>query len=241
MNLKTTLITSVLTIALIPTSAIAFPWNKSPENSNHPQAEKARSTNKLNFLTSFKPPNKGQPKYTVGGATRGDSCGIDQEDRYEITALVPQSEQSITLQSHPSFFAYVSPMNGDKSATLIVKDKTEDYYYSQQLNLSASGGITKMTLAEDAPPLEVGQDYTWFLRIQCNTNPEPEDPQISANITRVEGNTPDMSNNDLVLFYANSQIWYDSLNTAFDLSESGEDIYWSQLLTDINMNNFIAQ
>ncbi|MCC0178296.1 DUF928 domain-containing protein [Waterburya agarophytonicola K14] len=214
----------------------ASPQKKSPQNSNSQPEQKTKTTN--NSFTSFKPPNKSQPQYTVGGATRGDTCAVDRKDRNEITALVPEKEQSLTLQSHPSFFAYVSPMNGDKLATFIVKDRTEDYYYSQQLSLPASGGIVKMTLAEDAPPLEIGQDYTWFLRIQCNADLKPEDPLISASITRVKEIISEMSHND---FRSNSHIWYDSLNDAFELYQSGEDIYWSQLLTDISMNRFVAQ
>jgi hypothetical protein len=131
-------------------------------------------------------------------------------------------------------------MNGDKSAVLTVKDQTEDYYYSQKLTLPATGGIIKMTLTEDAPPLEVGQSYTWFLRIQCNAYLEPEDPQISAIITRVEGNIPSVEQEELLLFYTSSTIWYDSLNTAFVLSQSGKNIYWSQLLTSIGMDRFVT-
>jgi hypothetical protein len=129
-------------------------------------------------------------------------------------------------------------MNGEKSATLIVKDETEDYYYSQKLTIPATGGMIKMTLAEDAPSLKVGQTYTWFLRIQCNASLEPEDPQISANITRVEGDIPALDREELMSFYADSQLWYDSLNNAFELSQSGKDIYWTQLLSSIGMERF---
>ena len=241
MNYKTYLIILGLAIAFIPVSANAFPEHDSSKNSNLPTAKTTKAANSFNFLAGFKPPDRGQPKYTVGGATRGNGCAIDLEDRIEMTALVPKKNQSLTLQSHPSLFAYVSPINGNKSATLIIKDETEDYYYSQQLTTPASGGIVKMTLAEDAPQLEINKDYTWFLRIQCNSAPEPEDPQISASIMRVEGDTPNLDRSDLVLFYAKSQIWYDSLNSAFELSQSGENIYWTQLLNNIDMDKFIAQ
>ena len=239
MKIKNTLIVLSLIFALAPTSANAFPWKFPQLNSSSQQEQKPKDT--VGFFTSFKPPSKGQPKYTVGGATRGDACAIDREANNEITALVPSANQSVTLKAHPSLFAYVSPLNGEKSATLIVKDQTEDYYYSQQVTVPATGGVIKMTLAENAPPLEVGQNYTWFLRIQCNAHLRPEDPQISAHITRVDGNVPTMSQDELMLFYANSQIWYDSLDTAFALSKSGKNIYWSQLLSNIGMKRFITE
>ena len=242
MNYKIPLITLGLAIALIPRSVIASPLQNSDQKSD-PEPQKATSStnNSSSFSSSFKPPNRGQPKYTIGGATRGDTCAIEREDKNEITALVPAKNQSLTLQSHPSLFAYVSQRYGNKPGILVVKDRTEDYYYSQQLTVPASGGIIKMTLAEDAPPLKVNKDYTWFLRIQCNVDLQPEDPQISANIMRVEGNTPDLSQSDLVSFYANSQIWYDSLNSAFELQQSGEEVYWYELLNKIDFDRSIAQ
>lgn len=239
MKCKINLIILSLVVSFIPTTANALPVKLS-QFSN---VQKPQSSNKAtnSFLTSFRPPNKNQPQHTVGGATRGDSCAISREINSEITALVPEKEQSLTLQSHPNFFAYVSPMNGEKSAILTVKNETEDYYYSQKLTLPATGGVIKMTLSEDAPPLEIGQNYTWFLRIQCNANLELEDPQISASVTRIEGNIPSMERENLVWFYTGSQIWYDSLDTAFALSQSGKDIYWSELLNSIGMDRFVTR
>lgn len=239
MKTKNSLIILSLIAVLTPTSVNAFSWKSPRLNFNVQQKQKSKTTN--SFIATFKPPNKGKPKYTVGGATRGDSCAIDQDNKSEITALVPAASQSLTLQSYPSFFAHVSPMNGKKSATLIVKDDNEDYYYSQKLMVPAAGGVIKMTLTDNAPPLEVGQNYTWFLRIQCNSRLRPDDPQISASITRVEGNIPSMSKDELMFFYANSQIWYDSLDSAFELSKSGKNFYWSQLLGNIGMERFINQ
>ena len=44
---------------------------------------------------------------------------------------------------------------------------------------------------------------------------------------------------DLVSFYANSKIWYDSLSSAFELYQSGENIYWSQLLNSTGMDKLV--
>ena len=223
-------------MAILPPSIVNASPKANTQSSGSQPVLKTQTTN--DSFNSFRPPNKSQPQYTVGGATRGNICSAEPKEKSEITAVVPQKEQSLTLKSHPSFFAYVSPMNEAKSATLVVKDKTEDHYYSQQLKIAASGGIVKIALAEDAPALEIGQDYIWFLRIHCDTDLKPEDPIISASITRVEGVASDINQNSSVY---DTQIWYDSLNNAFELYQSGEDIYWSQLLTDIDMDRFIAR
>lgn len=235
MHFKITFIAFLAT--LISTTANAVPVKESQLNSNNQKPQSLNITK--SFSTRFRPPNKNQPQHTVGGATRGNLCSSDKDNKSEITALVPEQEQTLTLNSHPNFFAYISPTNEDRTAILIVKDDTEDYYFSKKLTLSATGGVIKMSLPEDAPPLEIGKSYTWFLRIQCNTYLEPEDPQISASITRVKGNIPSLSQDELILFYSDNQIWYDSLNTAFNLVQSGKDIYWSELLNNIGMSKVI--
>ncbi len=235
---KALLVLSLIAI-LFPTSVHASHGKSSELNSDSNQTQVSK--NKNSFATKFRPPNKDKPSSTVGGAVRGNTCAINSENKGEITSLVPEIDQSLTLQAHPNFFAYIPPMNDDKKAILVVKNETEDYYYSQKLMIPTAGGIIKIALAEDAPSLEVGQSYKWFLRIQCNTYLEPEDPQISASITRIEGDVPSLSQDELMLFYANSQIWYDSLNTAFELSKSGKNIYWVQLLGNIGMDRFATQ
>ena len=97
----------------------------------------------------------------------------------------------------------------------------------------------KMTLERDAPPLEINHQYTWFLQIQCNnTYLEPGTPQISSSITRVKGDVTSMNQEELISFYNNYQIWYDSLETAFELAQSGKNTYWEQLLNNIEMERF---
>lgn len=241
MNYKACLITLGLAIAFLPVSVNASALKNYQKSDSKAEKTTSSTNNYSSFSSSFKPPNRGQPKHTIGGATRGNACAIEREGENEITALVTTKDRSSTLQSHPSLFAYVSPKYGNKPAILVVKDRTEDYYYSQRLTVPTLGGVIEMTLAEDAPPLEVNEDYTWFLRIQCNANLEPEDPQISASITRVEGNVPDLDRSDLVSFYANSQIWYDSLNSAFELYQSGEDAYWFELLDNVDLDRLIVR
>lgn len=90
---------------LYPTLANALPSKTPLSNSNSQQVQNSTTTNRL--VSLFKPPNNKKPKYTVGGATRGDSCAIDSENKTEMTALIPASEQRLTLKARPSFFAYL--------------------------------------------------------------------------------------------------------------------------------------
>lgn len=160
MNLRNLLINLSLIVVFSPTVANALLEESIQLNSQDKQAEASKSQTNNNIAIIFRPPSTSEPKYTVGGGTRGDSCAIDKAEKNEITALVPAIEQSLTMQERPSFFAYVSPMNEAKSARLIVKDETEDYYYSQKLTIPATGGIIKINLDDNAPPLQINQQFS---------------------------------------------------------------------------------
>ena len=84
------LILSLVSI-FVSTSAKAI-----PEQIPYQISQKSSQKN-TSFRSTFKPPKQNKPKFTIGGATRGNTCDIDQEYNNEITALVPASDQSLTM------------------------------------------------------------------------------------------------------------------------------------------------
>ena len=194
-------------------------------------AQEATNPPPKSFATAFEPPNGDKPLATSGGASRGEQCIADvQNSKIPLTPILPAINQRLTVASHPTFLIHV-PETSAKQVFFKIEAQNQELSYQTTLPISGNAGIIKITLPSDAPSLEIGQNYQWFLRIQCNATFQPEDPQISASITRVAGNVPSMNEDELVFFYANSQIWYDCLDTAFELAQSGKNVYWSELLS----------
>ena len=189
------------------------------------------------FTFDFNPPTRGVPKYTIAGAVRGNLCARDRIQEEDLMAYVAASAK--TSVSHPTIVATIPKLNGDKVARLIIKDAAEDYYEEQILNIPAEGGELAFSLDSSKPALEVGKDYQFFLRIQCQEKAMPEDPFVSGYISRVEpiAISESASLEEKVAVYANSGVWYDALASALQLRENGNSEFFEQLVKSTSLSN----
>ena len=201
----------------------------------------AEATPRRRFVFNFQPPTLGTPSHTIGGAIRGDFCAADRTRKESMTLYV--ADEGKTQQSHPTFIGSIPQLNSDKSATLIVKDETEDYYIEQPLTVPAGGGRIAVTLDEAHPALEVGTEYQFFLRLQCGEIAKVEDPVVSGAITRVAGTAAGQSADlmsqdsssllDLLTVYNSQDLWFDTLALAARLDDLGDGSYFDAMLESI--------
>lgn len=187
------------------------------------------------FKISFKPTSSTLPKFSVGGAVRGDVCAADKLDKGEIKAFVDAN--SLIASDLPEVFAFVPELNGDKNATFIVKDATEDYYEEALIQIPQAGGVIKLTLDENAPKLSPNTSYNFYLRLQCGNTPSVEDPIVGGTLNRVDFNIAELaklSPEIRLQALVKKGLWYDSLSVADDLAQAGNDLYWNQLVDAVN-------
>lgn len=235
MNKKTQ---QVILLALLSVMGFSSVANAVPWKFVNPVASKVsvrpKATNKF-FKVNFVPPKTGRLTYSVGGAVRDRNlCAADAENAGQIVALV--ADNALTAQSHPTFMAMVPELNSDKSATLIVKNESESYYETASFTVPAAGGKVAMTLPDSAPALEIGEDYSWFMQIQCGSAFRVEDPIVEGLISRVALDVPVFSSmEESAQFFAEQGIWYDSLAAADLLSADGDSRYWDVLLSSVNI------
>ena len=184
---------------------------------------------------AFRPPNKGAPANSVGGAVRGNVCAVDREKDAELKTYT--SNSSLTAKSHPQIIVYVPELDANKQAFLIVKDQEENYYQEQSLTIPADGGKIVLALDSDRPSLESGTTYEYFLRIQCNAQARPSDPIIKGSIERVADRITipaDISLEQQLEMLAQKQLWYDALYVAHQLAEQGDSSYWKALIDSVS-------
>lgn len=196
----------------------------------------------------FKPPSKGKPNHTVGLATRPSNTGLCPEDRtvlkQSLTPLLASSEQSLTLEERPTFLVYI-PETSARQASLIIKDKNEDYYYEKNFLIPSSSGIVSISLDRNAPALSADRDYTWSVTIVCGQTKRPSDPFVTGQILRKD--KPELSKqvktaslSERLALYEKEEIWYDTLATIAQLKTTKpEDAAvtdtWQKLLAAVGL------
>lgn len=190
---------------------------------------------KRRFTFNFRPPSQTFSTFTIGGAVRADGCAMDRQGE-EITALLADSTS--TTSTHPDFFVSVPALTETKNATLIVRDKGENYYETQKVSVPEAGGIIQISLDESKPALEIGKNYEWIFNLHCDSQAKIDDPFVNGVVSPVAiEDLSSMNSEEKLAIFAQSNIWYDSLSEAYKLKKEGVNEYWEEL----NLQNLEAQ
>lgn len=199
---------------------------------------------------AFKPPNRGTPKSTVGGATRGGCTPTGQS----IVSLMPDTKLGLTFSEHPTFFWYVPAMSAQTAEFLLMGSDDTEVVYQATITLSQAPGIVSFKLpANVAPALQSGKTYHWYLSIACN----PEDTNSIA--ASVEGwvertaPSPDLlkrlnkaAERDRPVMYAEAGIWHEAITALANLRQSNPNNAkinsdWQEMLKSIGLNQIVDQ
>jgi len=201
----------------------------------------------------FRPPNRGTPRTTAGGASRG-SC---VESKTAPTALAPHNDIGLTTQAYPTFFFYV-PRNTARSAEFILysdqADNSRQKIYDVSFAITGESGIIQVHLPKSSglPPLQVNQSYLWRFTLQCGEGTSAEyirqwgwvervalDAQTTAQLAK----TPKRQHPQI---YAKAGLWYDLLAALTELrNENPNDRAltrdWQAALSAIGLENLADQ
>jgi len=127
-------------------------------------------------------------------------------------ALLPSTNIGYTIASHPTFYIYLPPT---ASRQVFFSIQTAAGNFQTYLPISGHGGIVSILMPPEAPDLEVGKVYRWFLApIAPGGQLRPDNLSLSGWVKRVnapivvEGKSPIQR----ATIYAANGIWYDTLH-----------------------------
>lgn len=195
---------------------------------------------------TFVPSGEGAPRDTTSGGTReGGLCGDNLSSSDQgLVAVMPHTNYGRTISERPTFMAYVPPTEAQVMFFSIEAEDESDYYYQTTFVLDApDGGIVRLPLPEDAPELEVDQNYRWSMVVICGAMLRPDDPGIEDWVRRVApsptlaAQLPTTTGMDQAVLYGAEGIWFDMVGTVVTLRQSNpEDLEiantWQAVLVD---------
>jgi Domain of Unknown Function (DUF928) len=172
----------------------------------------------------FEPPGRSIPKDSVGGASRNSGqCPQDSmEMDSHLMAVLPKTNQGLTVASHPTFFVYIPKTNAEK-AFFSLQDENGNEHYQAFVSIKGEDGVIKLKLPNEARDLEVGKNYRWSFAIMCDNNLRPDSPMVEGEIQRIEANSTLMGQLkkatpiETASLYASAGIWHDTLSAIADL------------------------
>lgn len=214
-------------------------------------------------IVRFAPPKDDQdPTDTAAGGTRGTCAATQATTANAMTALIPQTNRGLTLNSHPTFFIYVPP-NSARAILFTLKDENDGIRYQKMMPVSPTPGIVSIELPHSELPLEIGKTYQWFAIALCHAETEPlnsdsagvyslNDPWVHGSIRRIEPNATlshQLDRNpsvELAALYAANGIWFDTLATLAELrrvqpQDSTLVREWTTLLNSVGLEEIASQ
>jgi hypothetical protein len=191
----------------------------------------------------FKSPKNGAPPATAGGATRGRCLSGTKT----MTALTPKDHIGQTIAERPSFFVAVPRSPAKTAELLLLNADGTDVVYQKLFPLPITPGIVRLNLPKDAPALQVGKRYQWFVTLNCNPRDPSGNPTVEGWIERIEpsltlkkalAKTELKQRPDL---YAESGIWHETLAALADLrrqtpNNSKVQSDWQELLKSAGLD-----
>ncbi len=169
----------------------------------------------------FNAPRKKAPPVTAGGATRG-FCAVNDKAK-SITSLTPKDrdgtdEVALTLSNRPSFFFYLPSSPARTAEFLLLTDDDSTIVYQKTFILPERAGVVEYQLPEDAPALQVGKQYHWFITLGCDTAMGASgNPTIEGWVERTEAPSAlvkalqKADSGTYPTLYAESGIWHEAL------------------------------
>lgn len=163
-------LTQLTVRVLLSLSLVSLAWLESMPKS---LAQTTDSTDnpEITFIPAVQqpdPPDKGTPESNEGTGSRGD-CP-HEPNALPPTSLVGSNNLTTTVSGHPSFWAYI-PYSAKQVRTteFALQDEDKDLYRAHIELPSNVPGIIEIKLPSTISPLKIGQQYRWYLEIDCST------------------------------------------------------------------------
>lgn len=230
-----------LPVLLTAIATAKFPASAAPSGKTSPRSTQIS----LNFTV----PNRGAPTSTAGGATRG-SC---LRGTKFLTPLLPKERLGLTLSERPSFFVFVPPSPTQNAEFLLLSNDDTEVVYQSNFILPSSPGIVRFDLPADAPPLQIGKQYHWYITLNCNPTLGPGgNPGVEGWVERTQANPTlarqlaSASPEKRPSLYANAGIWHETLSSLAALRyRSPNDTRllddWQSLLKSVGLDPFVNE
>jgi hypothetical protein len=198
---------------------------------------------------NFKPPDVTAPDNRQGATHRGEACPKD----LSIIPLIPKSNDGLTLEESPTFFAYVSPSSTQVVFTLQAPDEKGTEVYKTTFKVDKPGivEVSIPAIGDRQKSLEIGQRYRWSFSVVCDDDPSGN-YFVEGIVQRIEPQETlknDLANPDPMakaIAYAKNGIWYETLATLAQMRRLAPDdsrlrAEWTQLLESQGLTSVATQ
>ncbi len=203
---------------------------------------------------TFKPPNRGAPSSTAGGATRG-SCSVRAK---QLISLMPKEvagakeKLGLTISDHPTFFWHAPQATGQTANFLLLGSRDTEVVYEATFKLPKTPGVIAFKLPANAPALAPGKQYHWFLSLPCKASEPDNEVSVSGWVERTQPTVvltkalAKAQPRSQAILYAEAGIWHEAIATLAQLRQAAPkdaqiEASWQTLLTSVGLKTVASE
>ncbi len=194
----------------------------------------------------YRPPNRGTPVATRGGASRGP------EQLKELRAIAPQGNFGLTTSTRPSIMVFVPQTNHEVLKVTLKSPDGKKTLFKKEYPVPTTSGIIKLDLTDaKTPALEPNRGYRWSVSLFFGSVDRSTGTTIEGFIERVQ---PDAKlkqrlktskPEQLPAVYAENGMWWDMILTLDELrkkSPNNKDLeqQWKSVLDGAGLDAIAA-
>lgn len=211
-----------------------------------PMAPAFAETDSPVYLSLRFPPGSGSaPKRTAGAGIRGN-CAPG------LTAIIPDSTVTLTVNEDTQFFVYIPQTDALIGRFTLNLSADGSQSYTQEILLSGQAGVVSFTMPQEIA-LAMDQVYDWKFTLYCDGVPstalglgasEQRISSVSGQIQRAEL-TPELEAMleaaktplEKAEVYANEGIWHETMAILSSLRDS-DPTEWADILDSVGLDSF---
>ena len=190
--------------------------------------------------------NRDVPQSTVGGGNRSENtaCISTPAGEPPLVAMMPNRENTAKMATAtPNLYVYLGQTTAE-TGELVVTDGEDNEIYFAEFDLPSQPGIVKIGIPRGAS-LKSGNTYKWSFMVVCHPQYRNRDRVVEGTMEYVELSADDQSKlakattaTDKAKIYANSTIWYETLDTVAQLRQENLTD-WQELLKSVGLEMFV--
>lgn len=184
------------------------------------------------------------PGRRVGGGSRGECMSSDT-----LVALSPKNHLIETISTTPTLYFSMPAFEDPLLVEFVLKNKAGDIIADKLFETGTSGGLQGLNLANHISPLDVGEEYEWYVSVLCNPNNRAQDLVVHGWMRHVslDANEPSLENLSVVQQVASYQsrgLWHDAITLLAQsqiqgLNPAETTPLWSDLLEEEGLHQVL--
>jgi hypothetical protein len=192
-------------------------------------------------LLRFRPPNRGTPTTSRGGASRGP------EQLKHLQAIAPVGNFGLTTATRPSLLVYIPKTSAKVLKVGLRSPDGKKTLFMREMPAPTQAGIVQLELTDSkTAPLEINREYRWYVALFNNAVDRSTGTIAEGRIERIQPSAKLQQQlkaarpEQRPAIYANERIWWDTVLTLNDLRRSqpqsaGLDQQWRSLLDSVGL------